>query len=195
MCVVLRIVFTSLAILVLCAAPTQSTEASTLETGWARLKEPGTVAIMRHAIAPGTGDPGDFRIGDCSTQRNLDERGREQARRIGAAVRASGAKIDRILSSQWCRCVETAKLLEVGTVEQLASLNSFFEDRSTESAQTEALRVFLNGLSDDETVLLVTHQVNITALTGVFPASGEVVLFRMGADGTPTVLERIRTGS
>ncbi|MEP3116178.1 histidine phosphatase family protein [Nisaea sp.] len=195
MCVVLRIVFTSLAILVLCAAPTQSTEASTLETGWARLKEPGTVAIMRHAIAPGTGDPGNFRIGDCSTQRSLDERGREQARRIGAAVRASGVKIDRILSSQWCRCVETAKLLEVGTVEQLASLNSFFEERSTESAQTEALRAFLNRLSDDETVLLVTHQVNITALTGVFPASGEVVLFRIGADGTPTVLERIRTGS
>lgn len=193
--VVLRFVFTNLAILVLCAALTQRAEASKFETGWMRLKEAGTIAIMRHAIAPGTGDPVNFRIGNCSTQRNLDERGRDQARHIGAAIRAAGVKIDRVLSSQWCRCLETAELLQLGAVEELTSLNSFFADRSTGGAQTEALREFLIGLSNDETVFLVTHQVNITALTGVFPASGEVILFKVAADGTPSVLERIRTGS
>lgn len=162
---------------------------------WERLEAPRTFAIMRHAIAPGTGDPDEFRIGDCSTQRNLDERGRAQARRIGDAVRAAGVEVDRIFSSQWCRCLETAELLGLGATEELASLNSFFADRSTEAEQTEGLRAFLGALPDDETVFLVTHQVNITALTGVYPASGEVILFRFEADGTATVLERIRTQS
>lgn len=162
---------------------------------WERLEAPRTFAIMRHAIAPGTGDPDEFRIGDCSTQRNLDERGRAQARRIGDAVRAAGVEVDRIFSSQWCRCLETAELLGLGATEELASLNSFFADRSTEAEQTEGLRAFLGVLPDDETVFLVTHQVNITALTGVYPASGEVILFRFEADGTATVLERIRTQS
>lgn len=162
-------------------------------TGWERLAAPRTFAIMRHAIAPGTGDPEEFRIGDCATQRNLDGTGRAQARRIGDAVRAAGVEVDRILSSQWCRCLETAELLGLGATEELASLNSFFADRSTEAEQTEGLRAFLGALPDDERVILVTHQVNITALTGVYPASGEVILFRVSADGEVTVLERIRT--
>ncbi|WP_226886970.1 histidine phosphatase family protein [Nisaea nitritireducens] len=169
--------------------------ASDTRMGWEHLAAPRTFAIMRHAIAPGTGDPDEFRIGDCSTQRNLDERGRAQARRIGAAVRRAGVEVDRILSSQWCRCLETAELLGLGTTEELASLNSFFADRSTGAEQTEGLRAFLGALPDDERVVLVTHQVNITALTGVYPASGEVILFRIEDDGTATVLERIRTES
>ncbi len=76
---------------------------------------PGTVAIMRHAIAPGTGDPSGFDIGDCSTQRNLDDRGRKQARKVGQAFRAAGIAVDRVLTSQWCRCRETARLLELGS--------------------------------------------------------------------------------
>ncbi|WP_323796657.1 histidine phosphatase family protein [Nisaea sp.] len=171
----------------------KSSLANDSRTGWERLAAPRTFAIMRHAIAPGTGDPEEFRIGDCSTQRNLDGTGRAQARRIGDAVRAAGMEVDRILSSQWCRCLETAEILGLGATEELASLNSFFADRSTGAEQTEGLRAFLAALPDDERVILVTHQVNITALTGVYPASGEVILFRIEADGEVTVLERIRT--
>lgn len=161
------------------------------ESGWSLLEGPRTVAIMRHAIAPGGGDPAGFRLGDCSTQRNLDETGREQARRIGAAVRDAGVAIDRVLSSQWCRCLETARLLGLGEVEELPSLNSFFQDRSTAGAQTSETRRFLAALPADETAFLVTHQVNITALTDIFPASGEVLLLRIGTGGQAEVLDRI----
>lgn len=161
--------------------------------GWERLAVPKTVAIMRHAIAPGIGDPEDFQIGDCKTQRNLNDNGRLQARHIGETIRAAGVTVDRILSSQWCRCLETARLLDLGPVEELASLNSFFADRSTEAAQTEALRAFLRRVTDGETVILVTHQVNITALTGLYTASGEAILLRVEPDGALTVTGRIQT--
>ena len=158
---------------------------------WEALKRPGAVAIMRHAIAPGTGDPAEFRLGDCSTQRNLDERGREQARAIGAAIRAAGVEVDRVLTSQWCRSRETAELLGLGPVEEMPALNSFFEDRSTREAQTRALRAHLAGLPDDERVVLVTHQVNITALTGRGVSSGEVFVLDVEPDGAVEVIDEI----
>jgi len=153
------------------------------EAVWEALARPGAVAVMRHALAPGTGDPPDFRLGDCTTQRNLDERGRAQARAIGAAFRAKGIAVDRVLTSQWCRCRETADLLDIGAVEELPALNSFFADRSTVDAQTEATEAFLREVSERQRVVLVTHQVNITALTGVYPSSGEIIVGRMGPDG------------
>lgn len=155
------------------------------------LAEPGTVAIMRHALAPGTGDPATFRLGDCSTQRNLDARGRAQARAIGDAIRSAGVGVDRVLTSQWCRCRETAALLDLGPVTDAPALNSFYEDRSTADAQTRELRAILTGLDPAETVVVVTHQVNITALTGRGVGSGEVFLLRIGADGTITVADEI----
>jgi len=154
---------------------------------WAALKEPGTVAIMRHARAPGGGDPAGFRLGDCSTQRNLDDAGREQARRIGRAFRDNGIKVDRVLTSQWCRCRDTAELLDLAPVEAFPALNSFFEDRSTRDQQTAAVRDFLADAPDSEKLVLVTHQVNITALTDVFPSSGEVVVIEVGEDGAVDV--------
>ena len=158
---------------------------------WEALKRAGAVAIMRHAIAPGTGDPANFRLGDCSTQRNLDERGRDQARAIGAAIRAAGVEIDRVLASQWCRSRETAELLGLGPVEEMPALNSFFGDRSTRESQTQALRTFLAGLPEDERVVLVTHQVNITALTGRGVSSGEVFVLEVAADGAAEVIDRV----
>ncbi len=158
---------------------------------WEALGRPGTVAIMRHAIAPGTGDPADFRLGDCSTQRNLDERGRAQARAIGAAIREAGITIDRVLTSQWCRSRETAELLGLGPVEEMPALNSFFGDRSTRDAQTEQLRAFLAELPGDQRVVMVTHQVNITALTGRGVASGEVFVLDVAQDGAVEVLDEI----
>lgn len=158
---------------------------------WDALERPGAIAIMRHAIAPGTGDPAEFRLGDCSTQRNLDERGREQARAIGAAIRGAGVEIDRVLTSQWCRSRETAELLDLGPVEEMPALNSFFRDRSTRAARTRALRDYLAGLPENARVVLVTHQVNITALTGRGISSGEVFVLDVGPDGTVEVLDEI----
>lgn len=154
------------------------------------LNEPGTHAIMRHALAPGTGDPDNFRLRDCATQRNLDQAGRAQAMAIGSAFRAAGVEFDRVFSSQWCRCLETAKILGLGDVEELPALNSFFEDRSTAESQTRSALRFLHGLGENENVLLVTHQVNITALTGQFPSSGEVLLIRTDDAGMLNVVGR-----
>jgi phosphohistidine phosphatase SixA len=155
---------------------------------WAALDTPGAVAIMRHALAPGTGDPAGFRLGDCATQRNLDARGRAQALRIGDALRARGIGFDRILSSQWCRARETAELLGLGPVTAAPSLNSFFDDFSRRKPQTDETRALLEGL--DGRAMLVTHQVNISALTGSTTRSGEVLVIRL-REGAVEVLGRI----
>jgi phosphohistidine phosphatase SixA len=141
-----------------------------------RLRKGEVVGLLRHALAPGTGDPDNFRLGDCSTQRNLSDAGRKQAEAIGANLRRLGLDKAAVYSSQWCRCLETARLLGYGRVQDLPALNSFFSDRSQATEQTRQLDAWLAGRSDPAPQLLVTHQVNITALTGVVPASGELVL-------------------
>lgn len=160
---------------------------------WDALGRPGTHAIMRHALAPGTGDPPAFRIGDCATQRNLDARGRAQARAIGAAIREAGVSFDRVLTSQWCRCRDTAELLDVGPVRPLDGLNSFFGPQYTREEIMPQLRAFLREQPLDPPPVLVTHQVNITALTGVFPAEGEMVVIAVD-DGEVEVIGRIPPG-
>lgn len=154
-------------------------------------RQPGVHALMRHAIAPGTGDPKNFVIGDCNTQRNLDEAGRNQARTTGARVREAGIMFDVILSSQWCRCLETAKLLGLGNVTETPALNSFFRDGSNKKIQTDQIIDRLRALPEDSNTLLVTHQVNITALTGVYPSSGEIILFRFGDNDVLEILARL----
>lgn len=149
---------------------------------WEAFDKPGAHAIMRHALAPGGGDPANFDITDCSTQRNLDDRGRAQSRRIGAALRARKINFQVILTSQWCRSRETAELLDLGPVTEAPALNSFFQDRSTADAQTRATRQIAQEAPGP--LLMVAHQVNITALTGVFPSSGEIVIFRVTDTGT-----------
>lgn len=147
--------------------------------------------IMRHATAPGTGDPPDFTLGDCATQRNLSDGGRDQARRIGDKLRTLEITPTRVLSSQWCRCLETARLLDLGPVEDAPALNSFFASRGRADEQTEALRRLLLSLSQDEMTLLVTHQVNITALLDVFPRSGELYAFELDDAGRPSVIDSL----
>ena len=155
------------------------------------LERPGAVAMMRHALAPGGGDPARFDVRDCSTQRNLDDRGRAQARRIGAAMREQGIEFDAVLSSAWCRCRDTAHEMALGAVETYTPLNSFFGNRADGPAQTEALRRYLAAQPDDRRLMLVTHQVNITALTDVFPASGEIVVIDVTPQGVVEVLGTI----
>ena len=149
------------------------------------------VALIRHATAPGLGDPSGFRIGDCTTQRNLSQEGRDQAGRIGEFFRRKGIKEASVYSSQWCRCLETARLLNLGSVKELPALNSFFEDRSTEESQTKQLRKFIMSLSAGKPVIMVTHQVNITALTDIVPLSGEIIIFQLTQDGQGKVLGRV----
>lgn len=158
---------------------------------WAALAEGRAVAMMRHALAPGGGDPAGFEIGNCATQRNLSDEGRDQAKSIGAAFRENGIEQADVLTSQWCRCAETARLLDIGDVQEFEPLNSFFQDRSLTEPQTEALRDFLQQRASTEPLVLVTHQVNITALTGVFPRSGEIVFFTIDANGSVDVLGTI----
>jgi len=153
-----------------------------LADDWDAFNQPGAHAIMRHALAPGGGDPAHFDITDCATQRNLSDRGRAQARTIGQALGERGVTFERILTSQWCRSRETAELLGLGPVTEEPALNSFFQDRSTADSQTKATAELAHRATGP--VMMVAHQVNITALTGVFPASGEIVIFRITDDGT-----------
>ncbi|SEA69074.1 histidine phosphatase family protein [Rubrimonas cliftonensis] len=177
-----------IATLATCAARAMTAEERAV---LARLGEPGVHAVMRHALAPGYSDPADFRLDDCATQRNLDAAGRAQAQAAGDMLRAAGARIDRVLSSQWCRCLETARLMALGAVEEAPPLNSFFEARSRRAAQTEATRALVAGLPEGATALLVTHQVNVAALVGGGVRSGEIVVFRLGVDGEAEVLGRV----
>ncbi|EAZ88241.1 histidine phosphatase family protein, partial [Crocosphaera chwakensis] len=148
------------------------------------------VILFRHALAPGTGDPDNFQLDDCSTQRNLNEEGRQQAIRMGEELKRRKIPVTRILSSQWCRCLETAKLMDVGEVEPFAPLNSFFRDRNRSSEQTNQLRQFLlENDHDSGVMIMVSHQVNITAISDIFPKSGEgVVLSIEKEDGEIEVI-------
>ena len=161
---------------------------------WKGLRSGTHLAIMRHATAPGTGDPAGFRLDDCRTQRNLSEEGRAQAARIGARFRANGIETARVFSSQWCRCLDTARLLELGAVEELPLLNSFFADSEQRDPQTRSLKKWLADQDfEDRPLVLVTHQVNVTALTGVYPNSGEIVVIRRPENGGIVVAGTIAT--
>ena len=150
---------------------------------WEQLRRPDNqlyAVLLRHARAPGTGDPANFQLDDCTTQRNLSEAGREQAVRIGDVFRERGVSVRQVLSSQWCRCLETAELMNLGDVKPFTPLNSFFRDNTTTAAQTAAVQDYL--LTQEETpgvVIMVTHQVNITALTDYVPDSGEAVVMEV----------------
>jgi phosphohistidine phosphatase SixA len=157
---------------------------------WQSVRTGAAAVIMRHAIAPGGGDPPGFRREECATQRNLSEEGRAQARRIGVLLRGNGVIAATVRTSAWCRARETATLLGLGPATHEPALDSFFGDRGEGPARTEALRALLAAWRGGPLVM-VTHQVNITALTTVFPASGEMVIVRTG--GAPDVLGRLRT--
>ena len=160
----------------------------------ARSRDPGIVTLLRHGRAPGVGDPAGFSLDDCATQRNLSEEGREDARRLGEALRAVGVREADVRSSQWCRCLETARLMaDRPRSDRRAYLNSFFAGQGDESASTQALRAaVLQKLDSRRPTFFVTHQVNITALTGVVPAEGEAIFVRATAAGTIEVVGRAR---
>ena len=160
---------------------------------WNSLRSGNSLVLIRHAIAPGTGDPNHFRLGDCSTQRNLSAAGRSQAQAIGRQFRAHGIQQAQVFSSQWCRCMETAELLELGPVTELPELNSFFQQYERRDLQTQHLKKWLKRATFDHPLVLVTHQVNITALTDFYPESGEMVIIKRSDSGEILVRGSIKT--
>ena len=134
------------------------------------------VVFIRHALAPGVGDPDHFTLENCNTQRNLDSVGRKQAAQIGAEISRSKTRFSEVLSSEWCRCKETTELLGLQQWSTFSGLNSFFQDYSEKSDVIERLVQKLNNLNPGVT-LMVTHQVVIRAATGQSVASGELVAF------------------
>jgi phosphohistidine phosphatase SixA len=177
----------------LLAPPTPAAAADEAQL-FAAVRTGRAAALLRHALAPGTGDPAGFQLEDCATQRNLSDAGRAQARAIGERLRAQGITRAEVYSSQWCRCLETARLLDLGRVTELPALNSFFGDRASAGAQTAALANFLSGGRRAAPLVLVTHQVNITALTGQPTRSGEIVVVALPFRGEGSVLGRIAPG-
>lgn len=156
--------------------------------------QPGRVLILRHALAPGIGDPSNFQLNDCSTQRNLNDAGRTQAKALGERLAAAGITQASVYSSQWCRCLETAQLLALGPVEPLQALNSFFGRPEAREETLAALRGFLARLPvDGPPIVLVTHQVTVSALTGRGTPSGGGSIFQLNGTGSPSWLGAIET--
>lgn len=157
---------------------------------WRLLGEEAAIVLFRHATAPGTGDPAGFVLGDCATQRNLDETGRAEARAIGEGFERRGIAVGRVLASQWCRARETAELAFPGRPEEEPAFNSFFGNRADEPAATARARAILQGWAGPGALVVFSHQVNITALTGIVPRSGEGVVVRV-SEGQISVLGRL----
>ena len=166
-------------LIMLAMAGVESNQAEMIE----RMQTGGHILMIRHALAPGNGDPVNFRIGDCSTQRNLDDRGRMQARAIGDWLRSKGIAKARVYSSQWCRCLETAELFEVGSVVELPALNSFYELTQNREPILRALKKFIaEQPSDGVLIIMVTHFVTISAIANEAVSSGEGVLLKLNGD-------------
>jgi phosphohistidine phosphatase SixA len=168
----------------LCTAP--ATAQPSTDTEWDALQD-GTVVLFRHANAPGGGDPPGLKIGDCSTQRNLDETGRAQARRIGERFRERRVPVGAVLTSQWCRTRETAELAFPKQARDDPNFNSFFGDAARGATQTAQAKTALSRWRGPGVLVVTTHQVNITALTGVYPGSGEGVVLRPKGDGVEVI--------
>jgi len=171
---------------------------NTVATGddaWRLLRQNGSVALVRHGrTTGGAGDPPGFALADCATQRNLTEDGRAEMRRLGEAVRARGIDIAAVLSSRWCRCLETARLV-FGKAEPWPPLDNLFGNSSRTQAQTAELRKRIRAWSGPGVLVLVTHGANILPLTGIQPAEGEMVIVMPDAKDDFRVTGRIAPGN
>lgn len=159
---------------------------------WFELSKPGAILLLRHANAPGAGDPPQFQLGDCSTQRNLDERGRADARRIGEQFRAHRIPVGAALSSQWCRTLETARLAFGDKVREESAFNSLRglspAARRTQTAVATSVLARWRGRG---ALVVVTHPANIEELAGVGAASAEGVVVRLRRNGSLLVLATV----
>ena len=141
------------------------------------LKEGGKIIFIRHAYAPGGGDPDNFDVNDCSTQRNLNNEGISQSKLIGEFFVKNKIQIDQVLSSEWCRCKDTVNEMKIGKWKTFSGLNSFFQGYSNKDEVLNKLNKKLSSTTNDELVLMVTHQVVISNITGIAPPSGGIVIY------------------
>lgn len=180
------------ALLLACGASLAQAAGPDEEALWQRLRSGGVTVLMRHAqTVPGIGDPPGFVLGQCPTQRNLSGAGHRDAQAIGAAFRQRGVAPGAVWSSRWCRCLDTARLA-FGRAEPEPSLDSMFNDDAAASgAKLRALHTRLAAHADRRPLVLVTHDVNIRALTGESVAQGEMVL-AVARAGRFEVLGRLR---
>ena len=141
------------------------------------LQEGNKLIFIRHALAPGNGDPDNFKINDCSTQRNLNKKGIDQSILIGDFFKKNKIQIDKVLSSEWCRCKDTAKYA-FKKFEVFQALNSFYDERfaENETKQIKDLKKLINNWSSDKNLVLVTHYVVISSILNVASSSGEIII-------------------
>ena len=168
-----RLVLAALAIWLLAARVAAADEA---QDAWAALVNGGHVALVRHGNAPPGygGDPPGFKIDDCATQRNMDERGRAQSRALGEAFRQHGVRVDKVLSSPWCRCLETARLMALGSVDSALAVAA--SDKSPDRLAT--LKQIVSSWRGPGTLVVVTHALTVQALVGIMPGQAETVVVR-----------------
>jgi phosphohistidine phosphatase SixA len=165
--------------------------AAASEALWTVLKDGGQVVLIRHAITtPGVGDPDGMQLDDCRTQRNLTDEGRQHARQVGAAFRARGIPVERVLTSPWCRCIETARLA-FGPAEVWAPLGNLFGRPQHRDAQVREMRALVARPRRGGNLVLVSHGSTISALTGVSPATAEMVVVTPQGDGRFSVAGRL----
>tara|TARA_B100000475_G_C14921816_1_gene283570 strand:- start:141 stop:692 length:552 start_codon:yes stop_codon:yes gene_type:complete len=141
------------------------------------LKEGGKLIFIRHAHAPGNGDPKNFNLKDCSSQRNLNQEGINQSKKIGLFFTKNKIQIDKILSSEWCRCKDTAKYA-FNNYKTFDALNSFYDARfaKNKTKQIKDLKKYISNWSSKKNLVLVTHFVVISETLGVGSASGEIIV-------------------
>jgi phosphohistidine phosphatase SixA len=144
---------------------------------WTALRADGYVALIRHASAPGpAGDPADYKLDDCATQRNLSEQGRAEARALGEHFRMQQVKVGKIISSEWCRCLHTAELMNIGPVEIAPTFNNAFVLNATRDALTAGALATIGAWRGPGTLVVVTHGQNIMAMLGIHPREGEIIV-------------------
>ena len=142
-----------------------------------QLQEGGKLIFIRHAYAPGSGDPINFNLNDCSSQRNLDKNGKEQAKKIGNFFKEKKIPIQKVISSQWCRCKETA-LIAFSNYQIKSFLNSFYSKKYSKNRepQIEELKLFIKKWDRKKNLILITHYVVISEILNYAPSSGEIVV-------------------
>ena len=150
---------------------------------WDLLRQGGQVVAIRHTqTTSGFGDPPEFKLDDCATQRNLNDQGRAQARKMGAAFREKGVPIAAVISSPWCRCLETARLA-FGEAESWSALSNLYGRPQNEAHQSRAMRGRISGFSGPGNLVLVSHGVTIRAATGTYLGMGEFVVLTPRGSG------------
>ena len=167
-----------------------SPAAHATDAGWALLREGGHVVFLRHAMAPGTTEPANFDIEKCSTQRNLSARGKQQASKIGALFGARAAPVERVLSSRYCRCLDTARIAFEAEPEPFAALDPPAADEAARKTQEADILAQIRDYSGTDNLVMVTHVKNIQGMTGISPREGEAVIVAPDGDGL-RVLGRI----